>query len=94
MAKVLLKDLGLGRKLYQDSKTGLTRVEDGRSGTGHSAHPSADPGVTKSALRQRKWSDDDKIVRAFGLKYNISQLHCKDEWDHLARQHCRCGGQH
>lgn len=82
-------------ELHFDERTGLAWVEDGRTGTGHSAHPNIDAsGSVRGMKKLGHWGKDDVCVRSHGFVHNTSRLVVTSEFDEIARQHCRCGGKH
>jgi hypothetical protein len=95
MAKVLLQEIRPYVKLYRDPKTGIAWVEDGRSGNAHSAHPNIDSSGSVAGMRKLGyWGKKDQTVRSHGFIYNIDRSVVHDEFDRLAAEHCRCGGNH
>lgn len=93
--KVFIKTVGPYAQLYRDSKTGIAWVEDGRTGLGHSAHPNIHhTGSVYGMKRCGYWSTKDRAVRSHGFIFNIDHVVVSDEYDEIARQHCRCGGVH
>jgi len=95
MKKTFLKQLAPHIELHRDEKTGIAWVEDGTSGCGHSAHPNIDASGSVRGMKSRGfWRESDRTVRSHGFIYNIDSLVVSDKWDEVARQHCRCGGNH
>lgn len=97
MAKQLLREIDPHFKLYSDPRTGIAWVENGHTGLGHSCHPSIDASGSIRGMKDRGWwGRRDRIVQSHGFKYNIDHLVVTpgDPLDELARQHCRCGGNH
>lgn len=95
MSKVLLEAIRPHVKLYRDPKTGIAWVANGESGCGHSAHPNIDAtGSIRGMKAQGYWRKADRCIRSHGSIYNIDKLIVSDELDEVARQHCKCGGQH
>lgn len=93
--KVLLDTIQPHAKLYRDSKTGIAWVANGSTGCGHSAHPNIDAtGSIRGMKKLGYWRKNDRCVRSHGFIYNIDSLVVSDELDEIARQNCRCGGQH
>jgi len=93
--KELLDDLARHAHLYRDSDTGIAWVEDGSSGVSHSAHPNIDDSGSVSGMKHLGyWGDNDRTVTSNGFIYNIDRCVVDDDYDQLARDHCRCGGHH
>ena len=93
--KLKLQDIDECTTLYRDSRTGLAWVEDGHTGSQHSAHPNIDAsGSVRGMKKLGYWGELDNVVRCRGTIYNISRVVVDDELDELARQHCQCGGNH
>lgn len=95
MAKQLLRVIEPYVTLYRDTRTGIAWVENGHTGTGHSAHPNIDKSGSIRGMKQHGgWSKYDRCVRSHGLIYNIDISVGSDAYDHSAAQACLCGGQH
>jgi hypothetical protein len=78
-------------KLYRNDETGIAWVEDGTSGTGHSAHPNISATGSITGIRNLGyWKKDERCVRSHGFIYNIDRLSVSDELDEIAAQECRC----
>jgi len=93
--QTFIKNLAKYVELHFDEKTGIAWVEDGSSGNGHSAHPNIDASGSVRGMKQLGyWRNEDRTVRSHGFIYNIDRVVVSDEWDEVARQHCRCGGKH
>jgi hypothetical protein len=94
-SKELLRTIRPYVKLYRDSKTGIAWVEDGSSGMGHSAHPNIHGTGSVTGMRTRGfWGAKDRTVRSHGFIYNIDRSQVSGELDRIARDACRCGGNH
>lgn len=95
MAKRLLRSIDEERDLYRDDKTGIAWVADRSAGIGHSCHSNIDASGSVRGMKDRGyWNRSDHTVRSHGFIYNIDSLVVHDEYDEIARQHCRCGGYH
>lgn len=95
MAKALIKKIGPHAALYRDRKSGIAWVEDGTSGTGHSAHPNIDASGSVAGMKRKGWwGKNDRTVRAHGFIYNIDILHTSDDYDVIAARACQCDGNH
>lgn len=95
MSKTLIKEIRPYVELYRDNETGIAWVEDGTTGNGHSCHPNIGASGSVRGMKQRGyWGKNDRTVRCHGFIHNIDRLVVTDELDEIARQHCRCGGQH
>lgn len=95
MAKVLLKQVTEHIALYRCSRTGIAWVEDGTTGSGHSAHANIDATGSVRGMKSRGyWRKDDRTVRTHGAIYNIDSAVVTDELDQLATDWCQCGGKH
>jgi hypothetical protein len=91
----LVRTIGPHAKLYRDRKTGIAWVEDGSSGTGHSAHPNIDAtGSVRGMKAKGWWGKNDRTVRSHGFIYNIDIFHTSDDYDVIAARACQCGGNH
>lgn len=81
--------------LFRDPKTGIAWVEDGSSGLGHTAHANiASSGLVAQMKRKGAWGKDDRAVRSHGFIYNIDSCIVSNKLDRIARDACRCGGNH
>jgi len=81
--------------LYWDDQTGIAWVEDYRTGQGHAAHPNIKrPRTAVDMQRRGYWGKDERTVECQGFTYNIDRLLIEEPLDDVARQHCRCGGNH
>jgi hypothetical protein len=91
MAKRLIKEIEPYVNLYINPKTGITWVENGSTGNGHSCHPNID---SSGSVRGMKilgyWRQDDRTVRSNGCIYNIDKLVVTDELDEIAAEYCQC----
>lgn len=93
--KQLIAHLNAHANVYRDRKTGIAWVEDYRTGTGHTCHPSiSETGSIRGMKQQGYWGKDDLIVKSHGFYHNIDRLVVSDDLDEIARQYCRCGGNH
>ncbi len=91
--KTFIKEIKPYIELHRDEKTGIAWVDNGSTGNEHSAHPSID--VTGSVRGMKKmgyWQEDDITVRCHGAIYNVSKMIISDEYDQIAKDHCRCIG--
>ena len=95
MTKTLIMEIEPYVKLYRDTKTGIAWVEDGRTGSGHSAHPNiSGTGSVRGMKDLGYWRKADRAVRSHGWIYNIDRSAVSDALDYLAMKNCRCGGKH
>lgn len=98
MAKIYLGPIGsVGqyKNLYRDAKTGIAWIEDGSTGSCHTAHPSIHyTGSIRGMKDRRYWDKKARCVRCRGCIYNIDICIMEDEFDMIARDNCRCGGYH
>lgn len=95
MSKQLLKQIDEVTELYRDTNTGIAWVENGHTGSGHSAHPNIDVSGSVSGMKKLGyWGQKDRIVRSHGFYYNIDRVVITDDLDKVAAEHCRCGGKH
>lgn len=93
--KTKIKEVAPYIVLYRDTRTGIAWVENGTAGIGHSCHPNIDASGSVDGMKaQGYWSRGDKTVKSHGFIYNVSRVIVSDEYDELAREHCRCGGSH
>lgn len=95
MAKKLIKHIEEYVDLYRDTKTGIAWVENGKTGSGHSAHPNIDSSGSVAGMKKLGyWAKDARTVRSYGAIYNIDSCVVSDKYDEIARKHCQCGGKH
>jgi hypothetical protein len=95
MPRKLVREIQPHVNLYQDTKTGIAWVENGRAGIGHSAHPNiSETGSVRGMKEQGYWDKNARTVESHGWIYNTDVLIVSDELDEIARQHCQCGGTH
>jgi hypothetical protein len=81
--------------LFRDPKTGIAWVEDGSTGMGHTAHANiASSGSVAQMKRKGFWGKEDRAVRSHGFIYNIDSCIVSNDLDRVARNECRCGGNH
>lgn len=82
-------------ELFRDTRSGIAWVEDGTSGCGHTCHPNIDASGSVAGMKQLGyWRREDRTIRSHGFIYNIDRLVVTQELDEIARQECRCGGNH
>jgi hypothetical protein len=92
-SKVLIKEIRPHVRLYHDLKTGIAWVEDGTSGTGHSAHPNIHGSGSAAGMKKKGfWLKSDRVVRSHGMLYNIDQCSVRSPLDKIAAEYCHCGG--
>jgi hypothetical protein len=97
MSKLLLQQVDEYTALYRDTQTGIAWVEDGHTGSGHSAHPNISAtGSIRGMKAKAYWGKYDRCLRSHGFIYNTDRCLVSedDPLDELARQHCQCGGRH
>ena len=88
-------EVGPHAELHVDPKTGIAWVEDGATGSGHSAHPNIDASGSVEGMRNLGyWAKDARTVECHGFIYNIDLCVVTDEYDEIACEHCKCGGNH
>ena len=93
--KILLGVVRPHVRLYRDTRTGIAWVANGETGLGHSAHPNIhSTGSIRGMKHLGYWRKDARCVSSHGFIYNVDSLVVSDELDDIARQHCRCVGQH
>lgn len=93
--KILLKEVEPHVNLYRDTGTGIAWVEDGRTGCGHSPHPSIDETGSVAGMASKGYWDKNAVtVKSNGLIYNTSLYFAPSGLDKLAALHCRCGGKY
>ena len=91
--KVLLQEIAPYQRLYRDPQTGIAWVEDGTTGTGHSAHPNIDAsGSIRGMKANGYWQKDDVCVRSHGFIFNVSRRVISGDLDQLAADACQCAG--
>lgn len=91
MKKRLLKEVKPYCSLYIDDTTGIARIEDGSTGTGHSVHPNIDiSGSVRGMKTLGYWDKSDKVVRSHGWQYNISRFLASGELEEIVAAHCQC----
>lgn len=82
-------------RLFRDPVTGIAWVEDGTTGSAHSAHPNIHISGSVEGMRDRGyWGRNERTVTCNGWIYNIDRCVSDDELDEIARTHCQCGGNH
>ena len=95
MAKVLIQEVRPHVRLYRDPKNGIAWVEDGTSGLGYSAHSNiSSTGSVRGMKNLGHWRKTARTVRSHGWIYNIDSCIVTSELDEIAREACRCGGNH
>jgi len=93
--KEKIKEIAEYITLYWCPRTGIAWVENSKTGNGHSAHPNIDATGSVKGMKSRGfWKQHDRTVKTNGAIYNIDKLVVTDALDEIARQYCRCGGQH
>jgi hypothetical protein len=92
VSKRFIKEVAPYVELYRDDRTGIAWIENGQSGSEHSAHPNIDvSGSVRGMKKLGYWDEDDTIIRCNGSYYNISRKSVQDELDEIAFQYCQCG---
>lgn len=95
MAKELIKKLGEHVVLYRDPDNGIAWIEDGRSGTGASAHPNIHrTGSVAGMKKLGYWRQSDRTVKSHGFIHNVDAFAAHDLLDFVAAEHCACVGCH
>lgn len=95
MTKRILRVVSEHVVLYRDDRTGISWVEDGTTGNGHTCHASIDAtGSVRGMKKLGYWRKNDRTVRSHGYIYNIDTFIASDDLDWLAAQNCQCGGKH
>jgi len=95
MKKTFIKELEPYVELHRCDRTGIAWVENGKVGLCHSAHPNIDSsGSVRGMKKLGYWSKDAETVRTKGTIYNISHCVTSDKFDEIAKNNCKCGGQH
>ena len=89
--KRLLHGIAAHIDLYIDPQTGITWVENGRTGTGHSAHPNIDESGSVEGMKRQYWGEC-RTVKSHGFIYNVDKVTYSDILDYLAFAHCKCIG--
>ncbi len=90
-----VKDLAPGVRLSWDDQTGLVWIDDYARGREHAAHPKIKrPRSADDMKRRGHWGPDDRCVPSQSFIYNIDRLSIHEPLDDVARQHCRCAGNH
>lgn len=78
-------------ELYQDPKTGIAWVEDGRNGCSYSCHPNIHKtGSVKGMIARGFWAENDEVISSNGFKYNTSHLLAEADLVSIAANHCEC----
>lgn len=90
--KIMVKKISENIAIYRCSRTGIAWVEDCCSGLRHSAHPNISTG--NIAGKQKYWNKTGRTEQTDGYIYNIDQLVLTGPLDEIARQYCRCEGNH
>jgi len=95
MSKIKIQEIRPHVTLYRDDLTGIAWVENSSTGCGHSAHPNIDAtGSVRGMKDLGYWDKNARTVRTHGFIYNIDSYVVTDELDHIAAEHCQCGGLH
>ena len=95
MKKTFVKYIKPYVELHFDRKTGIAWIEDHSAGIGHSAHPNISvTGSIRGMKALGYWQKDDRVVRSHGFYYNIDHCVISTEYDRIASQYCKCGGNH
>jgi hypothetical protein len=95
MGKELIREVRPYVRLYRDPKTGIAWVEDGSTGMGHTAHPNISAtGSVRGMKSLGHWPKSARTVRSHGWIYNIDSCVVSNGLDKIARDACRCGGNH
>jgi len=93
VAKELIKEIGPYVVLYRDPDNGLAWIEDGRNGTGASAHPNIDRTGSVPGMKKRGyWAYSDRTIRSHGFIHNVDVFVAHDILDFVAAEHCGCVG--
>lgn len=92
--KILIKKVSENIAIYRCPATGITWVEDHCAGIRHSAHPNISNTGNVAGMKQKYWNKADRTEQTDGYIYNIDQLIITDPLDEIARQYCRCEGNH
>lgn len=88
-----LREVGPFQRLHRDRRTGIAWVENGRTGSGHSAHPNiAVTGSVEGMKNLGYWDRDARTVRSHGFIYNVDRLSISDPLDQVAADNCLCIG--
>lgn len=95
MPKQFIRFIDDHARLFFNPRTGIATVEDGKTGTEHSPHPSIDStGSPGGMVRRGLWEATDQIVLSNGAYYNISRCSIRHAYDAAAAAACCCGGNH
>ena len=91
MSKIFIKTIEQYVDLYRCPRTGIAWVENGKTGSGHSAHPNIDStGSIKGMKSRGYWREKDRTKKTNGTIYNIDKLVISDPLDQIAADHCQC----
>lgn len=89
--KQLIEGVAAHVDLYIDPQTGITWVENGRSGTGHGAHPNIDASGSVEGMKKMYWGEC-RTVKSHGFIHNVDKVVYSDILDYLAFAYCKCIG--
>lgn len=95
MAKQFIREVKPYAKLYKDTITGITWIEDGSTGLGISVHANIDGSGSVAGMKNLGyWGKNDRTVRTHGFIYNIDSFVCdKDnELEMIVANECTCQG--
>jgi hypothetical protein len=80
--------------LFRDPRNGIAWIENGRTGTSHSCHPSIDRTGNLTGMRKNGGWGNATVVQSHGFKYNVDSfvINKEDPFDLLVAQECQCSG--
>jgi hypothetical protein len=91
MGNTFVRELKQHVELHRCDRTGIAWVQDGRTGSGHSAHPNIDTtGSVRGMKKLGYWNQKDRIRKTHGYQYNIDKFVASHELDKIAADNCRC----
>lgn len=95
MAKQIIRKIDEYATLYRDDKNGISWIENGKTGLGHSCH--ANIGASGSVIGMKNlgyWDKEDRVVQSHGFKYNIDSfvIDKEDPYDVIVADECMCQG--
>ena len=77
--------------LYRDDRTGIAWIENGKTGGGHTCHPSIDATGSVIGMKQNGgWKQSDRCIKTAGAIHNIDRFVVTDDLDQIAADECRC----
>ena len=93
MGKRFIKNVNDHAVMYRDDRNGITWIENGSTGMGHSCHPNIfSNGSVRGMKKIGYWGIKDRTVRSHGYIYNIDRftIDTEDTLDKIIADNCMC----